>query len=298
MTLHLLTTLLSLLAASPTNGATPEQPARQHAAEQFRTADDLLDALERADADIHTFQSDIVYDRRMTLQGDIQVRWGRLYFSSPRNQADNIRTFGIHFDALAYDDAIHEEQQTWVFDGEWLVERRLREKQYIARQIAAPGEGVDPLRLGEGPLPIPIGQKKADILARYEVSLAPVDEGFDPEDNTMRRYLEFVREQNAHQLVLTPREKRDDAEQFRRIRLWYAKNNEGHLLPILSRTLDRKGDEVFVQLYDIKINDILPRGVMEIEPPPNATEEGWQVQIERRSTQEVPPPAGAQEVKQ
>lgn len=298
MTLHLLTILLSLLAASPTDGATPDQTAAQQSDQQFRTADDLLDALERADADIATFQSDIVYDRRMTLQGDIQVRWGKLYFSAPRNDANNLRTFGIHFHALAFDDAIHEEQQTWVFDGEWLVEKRPRVKQYIARQIAPPGEGVDPLRLGEGPLPIPIGQKKADILDRYEVQLVPVDDGFDPDDETTRGYLDFVREQNARQLILTPRERRDEAEQFRRIRLWYARNNEGYLLPVLSRTLDRKGDEVFVQLYSIQVNAVLPEGVMEIEPPPNATEEGWQVQIERRLASETPTPAGAQEVTQ
>lgn len=286
MLAHALAILLALLAVpGAPNGAPAEEPARAEARAHFDTAEQLLEALERADADIRTFRSELAYDRRMTLQGDIQVRYGNLYFDArrpdPRNQAA-IRTFGIHFHTLIFDDQYREEPQTWVFNGEWLVEKRPREKQYIARQIAEPGSGIDPLRLGEGPLPIPIGQKKDDILARYEARLLPVADGFDPDDETTVGYADFVRSRSAQQIMLTPREASRDADDFRNIRLWYAFDAEGRLLPILSRTLDRKGDEVFVQLYSIVVNEPLPAGVTEIDPPPDARETGWHVQIERR----------------
>jgi hypothetical protein len=42
----------------------------------------------------------------------------------------------------------------------------------VRRQLARPGEQYDPLKPGEGPVPLPIGQRKADVLARFEATLA------------------------------------------------------------------------------------------------------------------------------
>lgn len=287
---HLLLSIVIAMMGAPAEGdrERAEEPRSEVAAQamEFADAESLLDALERADANIRTFHSGITYDRRMMLQGDIQIRYGDLYFRAPKGGGNGLRTFGVHFDTLVFDEKAHEEQQAWVFDGEWLVEKRVREKQYTARQIAPPGAGIDPLRLGEGPLPIPIGQKTEDILARYEAELVAVEDGFDTEDEMTVGYLNYVRSLGAQQIVLTPREEMTGGDEFRRIRLWYAKNTEGVLLPVLSRTLDRKGDEVFVQLYEFEVNTALPAGVTAIEPPKNAESEGWDVQIERRIARE------------
>ena len=45
-------------------------------------------------------------------------------------------------------------------------------KRLVRRRIVEPGDRRDPLRLGEGPIPIPIGQRKSDILGSFDVSLA------------------------------------------------------------------------------------------------------------------------------
>ena len=37
------------------------------------------------------------------------------------------------------------------------------------RQVAPPGSNFDPLKLGEGPFPIPLGQPKAEVLKRFRV---------------------------------------------------------------------------------------------------------------------------------
>ena len=49
-----------------------------------------------------------------------------------------------------------------------------------AQQIrAAEGERIDPFRLGEGPFPLPFGQKKREMLENFAVELAPHTAG-DP----------------------------------------------------------------------------------------------------------------------
>jgi hypothetical protein len=244
---------------------------------KFQDAESMLDALEQADRGMTTFASSIVYDRRFMLQDDRHVRTGKLYFQVRGSDGDRlVRSFGVHFNHLLIDNVNREERSAWIFDGEWLVEKRFAQKQYVARQIARPGQRLDPLRLGQGRLPLPIGQRKVDILARYDVRLLPPDDGFEPGDAATANYATFV--SDAQQLELTPKPGMGE-DQFRTIRLWYGRLADGRLVPKLSRTVDRKGDEIFVQLIGPRINEPLPEGVTDIARPAHGT--GWDVQIER-----------------
>ncbi len=244
----------------------------------FASAEALLDALETADREIESFQAEIVYDRQFMLQGDRHIRGGDLYFEVEprRGEPRPVRTFAVHFEWLLLDGAKRNDRQAWIFDGEWLVEKRFADRQYVARQIAPPGERIDPLRLGEGPLPMPIGQRKADILARYEAEVLPAHAGFDAEQRDHAGYMSAV--EGATQLRLTPLPHREAQDDFRSIRLWYRHDEGGRLLPVLSRTVDRKGDESFVLLADVRVNRPIPGSVVDISPPP--VEEGWEVQYE------------------
>ena len=268
----------------------------------FATADELLDALERADRHIRTFTSPVMYDRILELQGDRQTRTGTLYFAALRPDGDGAgaregngggngggsgggsgggRVFAVRFTHLFLDDVRHEDRQDWIFDGRWLVERRYAAEQYVAREMARPGDEIDPLRLGEGPLPIPIGQRKADILARYEVELLPGAAGWDAEDESVSGYARFGA--GAAQLKLTPRPEIRDDDRFREIRLWYRRGEDGSVLPIMSRTRDRKGDVAIVQLAQPEVNTDLPEEVIDIEPPEDPA---WDIRVERLPPEE------------
>lgn len=252
--------------ASQPRPAKQEQPA-QAAAPEIRTARDLLDALERAGDDLTTLQARVVYDRRFKLQGDRHVRRGTLYFRNQPGEAAP-RTFAILFENLQIDQRVEQSPQTWVFDGRWLVEMRVNEKQFIKREVARPGEPFDPLKIGEGPMPIPIGQKADDILRRYSTELVEPRAGL-PETWNLPPWIE-----ETWQIVLTPRN--PDQDEFESIRLWYEK---GSLLPRMAITLNRSGDESVVYLDNLVRNESLPHAALSVEePPPNA---GWQVQIER-----------------
>lgn len=258
-------------AAPPKAEARKPEPARapENAREEILTARDLLAALERAGDSIDTLQSRVVYDRRFKLQGDRHIRRGDLYFQNvPAPDAQRVRTFAILFKDLQVGQRVEQSPQTWVFDGRWLVEMRVNEKQFIKREIARPGEPFDPLKIGEGPMPIPIGQRADEIERRYHAELMQPRAGL-PETWNFPAWLE-----NTWQIVLTPRN--PDADEFTGIRLWYDKET---LLPRMAITLNRAGDESIVFLDDIKQNEPLPRDRLSVdEPPPNS---GWQVQVER-----------------
>lgn len=245
-------------------------------------AEALLDELESADESIRTFQAEVRWDRRFVLQGDRHVRFGELFFKVDPTEAGGIprRTFAVRFDELLIDDILRPEQRQWVFDGQWLYEKDFKERTFIARRLAREGERIDPLRLGEGPIPLPIGQKKADILSRYGAELLPPDAGLEADASMdaqemeelagLRRFVEETR-----QLRLVPRKWYRDESEFREIRLWY---QHGSLHPRMARTVNRAGDDSIVQLINIITNQPLPPGSIEIERP--REEDGWRVEID------------------
>src|SRR4051794_12475411 len=90
------TLLTSLIAGVLVAGACAQQPPvgghpgagpAQAAPGEFASADDLLKALERADENLTSLTADIRYDRTFELQGDRQVRTGKLYFVSGKPAA-------------------------------------------------------------------------------------------------------------------------------------------------------------------------------------------------------------------
>lgn len=265
--------------AAPEAGDQAAQPtAQQEPAAQggFADADALLLALEKADAGLKTFEARISYDRRFELQGDRHVRMGDIYYKAEvkpgGEEAPAPAVFAVSFNKLIIDDIDRDEQQMYVFDGEWFIEKNFAAKRFIKRQVAPPGERINPLRLGEGPFPIPIGQKRADIVSRYEARLVPVNESIEDEEELTKSVKGSV------QIVLTPREG-FERDELREIRLWYRpdEGNGGRLLPRQARTLNRQGDVSIVRLIGPKVNSKdFPQQITTVAPPP--LEERWDIQ--------------------
>lgn len=239
---------------------------------EFDSPRALFEALETADAEIDTFEAKIQYDRVFILQQDRHTRLGDLAFAVDRAGERPTRAFAVTFDTLIVDDKASDEDEHYVFDGRWYVEKHASEKQFIRREVAPPGSDFDPLALGEGPFPIPIGQKAESILARYDAALTPVLEPIEHDPS----YRSFV-EGRADELVcvvLTPKNEEDD-NGFRRLALWYERES---LLPVLARTTVKGGDLSFVRLIGKRVNDPgFDAGVIDVNPP---DEPGWSVQID------------------
>ncbi|MEO1535497.1 MAG: hypothetical protein AAFS11_08050, partial [Planctomycetota bacterium] len=221
-------------------------------AQPFANADELLDAIETSDQNIERLFARMQYHRLFELAGDEQTRLGRLQFVNEPGDPP-VRRFAIAFDQVVIADRREPDGRTFVFDGEWLTERIPSDKLMLKRQVAPPGSGFDPLKVGEGPLPIPLGQAKADILERYDVTMPERMAGI--EHRADKANLEsFITAMDAPQIRLLPK---DDDDQFEEIRLWYHPSETG-VLPCMALTINRTGDEVMVQLLGFRLNEVAP----------------------------------------
>lgn len=261
------------------------------AAPAITDADSLLAALENADKDLRSFESQIQYTKVATdLQGnDLHVRRGRLWFQSecppappapatgpkadppaqPSALVRPIRRFEVIFDQLIFDGRKRDDVEQWIFDGAWLVEKHPTDKQFIKRRILKPGEDKDPLRIGEGPFPIPIGQKKADVLRRFMPSLV------DPLDGVTASESLKALLRDTWQLRLVPRDGTREARDFREVRMWYRTSD---LIPVFAVATNTDGSrgEVFL-INQVRNGPIGPERFRTDEP---RVEDGWTVQVE------------------
>ena len=286
-TLLVLASLLGGPAAASV-GSAGGQPAA--VVQDYKTADDLLDALETADKDLSTLTADVKYDKTFEIQGDRQVRFGRLWFvSEPAAKPDEPprRKFAIKFDRVFIGPVQRTEDKTYIFDGQWMMEKDAVEKFFQKKQVVGPGAHFDPLKVGEGPFVLPIGQRKADIKDRYNVELLPSDDGLEPSPDSTPEEREAARVakedvSGSWQLRLTPRNKVDD-DGFTDIRLWYKRGAQRELLPRMARTVNPAGDVASVLLINVQVQLTggPPNEAAKVPPEilDTATPQGWEGQV-------------------
>ena len=268
---------------------------------EFATADELLQALEKADEKLESLTADVRYERTFELQGDRQVRTGKLYFvngekGSSAGAGGKGRKFAVSFEKLQVGEVVREEPKVYIFDGQWLVEKLPKEKPplFIKRQVVAPGQTADPLKIGEGQFPLPIGQKAAEIKERYEVELLPAGAGLEPgkdddeeQKATLTNLSKFVAG-GAH-VKLTPKARYAEDEDFTRIDLWYKRDQGGKggmLLPRMARTVDKAKNQSVVQLINVQVQRGGEAANTAARVPPEALDtaepargSGWEVQV-------------------
>lgn len=240
---------------------------------EIRTADDLLRTLETADADLKTLESSVLYSKIWMDGSDRHVRVGKIAFRDDRAQANGARKFAVLFDKLDIGGRVTNEPKEYVFDGQMLVERLPEQKKMNVLLRLQPGQSADPLRIGEGPVPIPIGQDRTDILARYDATLLDAMADLEGEDaketEDLKKFLA-----GSMQLKLTPKQAND---KYKEVRLWYRRgtkqNGDPQLLPRLARATLRNGDVDLVQLFNVKTNEKVEDRVFRATSP-----DGWQVQ--------------------
>lgn len=131
-------------------------------------ADEILDRLDARGESIKGLACKVIY-RYVTVfpAESVQQKDGTLLFAKANPNA----RFLIHFTKLSAEGIERETGEYWAFDGRWLTERNDKSRTIIKREIAAPGERKDPFKLGQGPFPLPLGQKRRDILENFAVRL-------------------------------------------------------------------------------------------------------------------------------
>ncbi|MCL4741937.1 MAG: outer membrane lipoprotein carrier protein LolA [Phycisphaerales bacterium] len=254
-------------ALAAVESAQPEQSDGQ-----IRTADDLLRELERTGESVARFSATVRYVKTFAIAGDTETRDGSLVFvTDPGDDgATPLRRFLIEFDRLTVGRRVEQKPQTYVFDGRWLLERLPSEKQIVKREVVPPGERWDPLRLGEGPFPVPVGQRRDDVLREFSAELLPPADGL--ESDALRTYAA-----DCWQLRLTPHPELADSADFEEVRVWYDKDD---LLPRVVRTVSPSGDESLVQLRDLRTNDAVRVDEKAMSTDLPAKRDGWTIKVE------------------
>ena len=250
------------------------------------TATEILDAVEQSDEKLSSLQAKVSLTNTFELQGDTVIKQGSLAYQSNRDpdadpethsKSDDIpdRRLAVTFDQEVVGVRREADPKTYIFDGESFVEIRPADKQYIRTQVARPGEKFDPLTLGEGPFPSPIGQRKADILERFEAAAPERLEGL-PEP-----YHAYAKRHELTQLHLTPKEGTDAWEEFDQIRIWYriyTDSDDGSVwVPQVMRVVKPIGDEMVLVLVDPRINEPIDPRTFDPRPPPRGAR--WNVLI-------------------
>ena len=223
---------------------------------QFQSTDAMLSALEKAGDTIRSLRANVIYDRVDAVSENRERRTGQIVLTQDSQQLKS-RTLAIMFDQFI-DASGHASPQTqrFVFHGGWLFEFDDARHQLIARELVPPGEQLDPLRIGEGPVPIPIGQKKDEVLRRFEVQLVPL-----PEQPLLKRLV------NIQGLVMRPKLNAGVDPDLAEIDVWY---DLGTLMPVAVAATTKGGDQKILLLTKLELNkelDVSAKALLATDPP-------------------------------
>jgi outer membrane lipoprotein-sorting protein len=210
------------------------------------SVDDVLDALDLAGRDLKDFDADVTLTEEDTSgrTGSDLTRTGKVWFQLlPDGQA----RIHIVFDKSQSGNKIHENKLEYKLADGWLTERDYKSQKEVKRQVTKPGEKISLLKLGEGPFPLPIGQKKEDVKAVFDVAAKPVEEG-DPAGTV--------------HLELTPKADTSYARRFKSIDVFVDPRTH---LPVRIGTLDKKGGTYrTTDLKNFKLNPGLKESDFEL----------------------------------
>ena len=262
------------LGASPNAAAQPQQqnqseqdnPARSTAEAVVR----WLDKLEKRGQNIQSLQARIVYEKNNQLLGDRRIHTGDILYHDAARGPERQPRFHVAFEHLIVNNARRPHRVDYIFDGNWLVEKNHQRKLFLKRQVVPPGQQLDPLQI-DGPFPVPIGQKRREVLQRFNVK--QID---PPEETDTLPNADELDNPPLH-LRLTPREDAPNVkgrEQFKQIDMWF---NRDTLLPLRVRTVNDSQVETTVRLYNVRVNEIDDEQLAErfdTTPP----EQGWRVE--------------------
>ncbi len=253
LSLAVLITIVGSQAVAPAEppASRPASPMTQSApAPVDPEVERILDRLERRGADIRDIETDLTFIKTDPVLEDTQKFTGTLLF---RQDTPNPR-FLIRFDRFEQEGAVREKREWHAFDGAWYTEARESTKTIIRRQIVRPGETVEVFRLGQGPFPLPFGQKKAEILAQFHVRLLPATPGDPPETD---------------HLECTPLPGSQMAEKYGTVHFLIDRRLD---LPISVRTVEKaEGYEIAASFPpgSIRINRGLPAGALSLPDLPD-----------------------------
>ncbi len=217
--------------------------------------------LERIEAvEIESMTATVSYTRTDPILDRKEIRTGRVLF---RMGCENTREAAILFDSLIIGQRREKTHKHYIFSGRWMAEIDHDNKQFIKRELVSPDdEGTDPFDLGNGPMPLPIGQSKESVLKQFNVTHL-----LRPSEGPLSKL-----DQRVVGLHLEPKGESD----WEYIDLFYDPET---WLPVGVRTIETDGTKRVSRLTDMQLDSLSDEDatLLSIETP-DPTE--WSIDIQ------------------
>lgn len=217
--------------------------------------DDVLVALQRRGDDLRTLKARVLIGEVDPGLGKSLTRIGQLWVDRSVPGDPKVRVQLLYkVDGDKPNERVDEKIE-YLLSGDWLVDRTYAAKAESHRQIRKPGEKIDVLKLGEGPIPLPIGQAPEEVRKQFEVSQLPPK----TEMVTGRKLPE-----SSLVVELRPRRGTSLADRLESITIWI---DPANAMPIAIET--RAADGVTTKstvLQDLKLNEPVQPEDFTLEP--------------------------------
>ncbi len=138
--------------------------------------DTILEELEARGATVNDLQCKVKYTIEDLLADDTIEKKGEIRYKRKTTNP----LFYIHFNMMIQAGEVDRESEWYVFDGQDLWEIKEAAKNKVQHSVVKPGEAIDLFDIEESPIPIPFGQKKAQIQKNFVVVLMDPKPGDPP----------------------------------------------------------------------------------------------------------------------
>jgi len=201
---------------------------------QTSSVDEVLDGLQAAGDNLKDFTATAKMSDINNATGEATVHVGDVAF---QKKPDGDARFQINFTKKIEGEKTLPQSHVYLLADGWLTERDYVRKYEHRSQVAHLGEKVELLKLGSGPFPLPIGQKKEDVKNLFDVK--KVDPVKDDPAGTIH-------------LILTPKSKTEYAKKFQSVEVWV---DPATAMPKRIDTTDVTGNSSkSTELQEMKIN--------------------------------------------
>lgn len=206
---------------------------------------------------VHDLSADLTWQRAYQIDEEedpADIKKGKIWFKD----AQPTPKFKVEFKVKIAAGRKHKLDEQHLFDGFWYHELQSKTKTVTRRQLRRKSDPANPYKIGEGPFPLPFGQKKADILSEFEVSRVPPAADDPP---------------HTDHLKLSPRPGTRTAERYDRVDFWVVGEGDklnGLPIKVVAHKKGRtkqSGSTVTISFSKVKLNPGFSQSVFKIETP-------------------------------
>lgn len=245
----------------------PESPPAAEIAPEVAA---VLDAIDAQTLALREFQSPVRMDSYDDLADETERRFGRVLLRMPSpDDPDGGRIAAVVFErTVGPSGRSRERLEHYIYRDGVLSDYDHGAKRLVRRRLVADGDRRDPLRLGEGPVPIPIAQRKADILKSFVVTVAPP---------VPARVLPAAQAEGVRGIHLVPRPgtRLEEDGDITSIDLWV----RGEIAtPVAVEIHERSGDRTAVRFLRPVLNDGLGEDAERWLVPPPVDPTVWRIE--------------------